>query len=113
MTRRHEEKGDETVAFRAPGHVAAWLRERAIIMTACAKQEDPNASQVTASEIMRRILEDQVFGGQTCKGLRTFASNSQEEILMHIQHAKRSIDAAIGKMEMAIAGRTDGRRKTA
>lgn len=80
MTRRFAVKGDETIAFRVPGHIAAWLRERAIVLTARAQRENPKASNVTPSSIMREILESQVSGEQECKQLPPFANISKQDL---------------------------------
>jgi hypothetical protein len=64
MTRRHEIKGDETVALRVPDKIAAALNAEAVW------------NKTTKSEIMRQILEARYAGEQQCKPFHTFANDS-------------------------------------
>lgn len=64
MTKRHETKGDETVALRVPDKIVAALVAEALW------------NKTTKSEIMRQILESRYSGGQQCKPLPMFANNS-------------------------------------
>ncbi len=90
------------MAFRAPDHCVAWVKQKAIVKTACARMEDPTASEITASEIMRQILEAQVIEDQSRKPLHLFANESGDEVARCIESAKSAIDKAFG---MIRAGR--------
>jgi hypothetical protein len=66
MTKRHEVKGDETMAFRVPSKIAAALEADALI------------HETTRSEIMRQILEQKYCTKEGCKPLPSFANNTAE-----------------------------------
>ncbi len=100
MTRRHDEKGDETVALRVPDKIVAALNAEALW------------NQTTKSEIMRQILESRYSGEQQCKPLPTFANNSNSDIARALEAAKTAIEEAASKIGMIPAVR-QARRKTA
>jgi hypothetical protein len=101
MTRRHDEKGDETVALRVPDKIVAALNAEALW------------NQTTKSEIMRQILESRYSGEQECKPLPTFANNSDSGVAEALETAKTAIEAAFRRIGMLPASREIKRRRTA
>lgn len=100
MTRRHEEKGDETIALRAPGHIVAVLRQEAIVATAREQQKDPKAPTVTISELMRRMLEEKYFGDPNCKHLRLFANVSESAVIETLETVRTAIETVLQQTGM-------------
>jgi len=97
MTRRHEIKGNETIALRVPDKIDAALTAEALW------------NETTKSELMRRILEQRYADGQQCKHLDLFANKSAE-----IQKALEAASNALGKlMCMVTAGGKRMQKETA
>jgi hypothetical protein len=92
MTRRHDEKGDETVALRVPDKIAAALHAEALL------------NGTTKSDLMRTILEERYVDGQGCKPLRSFANNSESAIAEKLTVAKTAIEAVFSEIGMIRAG---------
>ena len=103
MTRRHDEKGDETVAFRVPEKIAAGIRDRA------------RWNDLTPSELMRRIVEQFLVEGNVANVSPEnvmFANKSKTDVSAALEAAKTAIEEAASKIGMIPAVR-QARRKTA
>ncbi len=97
MTRRHEEKGDETVAFRVPERIACWLRDRARVI------EAKTGERTTPSSLMRQIVEDHLTQDQSANisdGNRMFANLSQPAIAEALETARTAIETALQQTGM-------------
>lgn len=105
MTARHEEKGDETVAFRVPERIAAWLRDRARVL------------ETTPSCLMRKIVEEflaQTNDANISGGNPMFANIPDPHVIEHLDTLESALQAIRGQLGMVRADGVEKRtRRTA